>query len=299
MAFQWTPISRGDGMPPRAVKAGQTSKDGDVYVGRNAQGEVGKINLDHGKMWNLWVQGSGSCESCDVLVTGGPRVCRVVWKPYSKGEAIPEGAVLSGKTDADGDMIVARNNDGVPGKLNLSDGNFGSGLLHNLWVHDSGCHEEGEVLCVKPLPFSWVACSRGNPLPPNSVLCGRTKADGDLYIGRNSGQEVGKVNLDGGNMWNIWCHKGGGSQECEVLVLEGGATVEWKDYKKGDPIPDGAVFGGVTSDDGTGGVYVARTNDEHVPGKLNVDDKTDPPTAFNLWVQGVGECSEGQIMCVT
>jgi len=314
--YAWVPVGRGDPLPANAVKAGNTKKDGDVYVGRThgsghgfevsvsqameggTQYEVGKVNLDNGKVWNLWTHQCGSSDKCEVLVTRNHHECRVLWKDYRKGEALPEGFVYGGKTEKDGHLVVGRDRDGVPGKLNLSTGKL-DGVLHNLWVHGSGCHSEGQVLQVKPMPFTWVPIKRGDPLPPGVVLSGRTRSDGDVYVGRNSDGEVGKINLDGGNVWNIWCHHGGGSQEGEILLLEGGATIEWRDFKKGDPIPSEAVLGGRPSRDGAGGVYVAREREEGVPGKLNVEDKHSPPTAYSLWVQGHHKAhNEGQLLLI-
>jgi len=314
--YAWVPVSRGDPLPPNAVKAGNTKKDGDVYVGRThgsgigfevsvtqameggTNYEVGKINLDNGAVWNLWTHQGGSSDKCEVLVTRNPKECRVLWKDFRKGEALPEGFVYGGKTEKDGHLVVARDSDGVPGKLNLSNGKL-DGVLHNLWVQGSGCHGEGQVMQIKPNPFTWMPIKRGDPLPQGVVLSGRTRSDGDVYIGRNSDGEVGKINLDGGNVWNIWCHHGGSSQEGEILLLEGGATIEWMDFKRGDPIPIEAVFGGHPSKDGAGGVYVAREKEEGVPGKLNVEDKHDPHTACNLWIHGHHKAhDEGQLLLI-
>merc|ERR1712194_980818 len=161
--YEWVPVSRGDPLPAHAVRAGNTSEDGDVYVGRThgsgkgfevtlaqaveggTQYEVGKINLDNGKVWNLWTHQDGASDKCEVLVTRNPRECRVLWKDYRKGEALPEGFVYGGKTETDGHLVVACNSHCVPGKLNLSTGEL-DGVLNNLWVHGSGCHGEGQVL---------------------------------------------------------------------------------------------------------------------------------------------------------
>lgn len=317
--YAWVPVSRGDILPANAVKAGSTKKDGDLYVGRThgsgsgfevsveqameggTNYEIGKINLDNGKVWNLWKHGdvlSGS-DKCEVLVTRGPHECRVLWKDFRKGEALPEGFVYGGKTEKDGHLLVGRSGDGVPGKLNLSNGKL-DGVLHNLWFHGAAFgHSEGQVLQIKPLPFTWVPIKHGEPLPSGAVLSGRTRSDGDVYVGRNSDGEVGKINLDGGNFHKIWCHHGGGSEEGEILLLADRVTVEWIDFKKGDPIPSEAVLAGHPSRDGPGGVFVAREKEEGVPGKLNVEDKTSPPTAHKLWIQGhlMGH-GEGQLLLI-
>lgn len=65
--LSWVAIKRGEPIPPYAVKAGETKNDGETYVGRSVQWsgrnpfsngtvqhEAGKINVDAGKMHNLW-----------------------------------------------------------------------------------------------------------------------------------------------------------------------------------------------------------------------------------------------------
>ena len=52
-------------------------------------------------------------------------------------------------------------------------------------------------------------------------LC-RPLINGDVYVGRNSKGEAGKVNIEDGKMFNIWCHKQGQSEKCELLVLRNG-----------------------------------------------------------------------------
>jgi len=143
--------------------------------------------------------------------------------------------------------------------------------------------------------YEWVPLQRGQPLLAGAVMSGRTQSDGDVYVGRNGAGEVGKVNLDKGMMHNIWCHNGGDSRHCELLVLRGGGTVEWRPYKSGQAIPDGAVWAGVTKTDGRHGVYVGR--DRHgACGKLNL---TDGGHLCNLWVHGYGSaCKEGEILLV-
>lgn len=144
--------------------------------------------------------------------------------------------------------------------------------------------------------YDWVPISRGQPLPAGVVMSGRTGSDGDVYVGRNGAGEVGKINLDGGKMYNIWCHAGGSSQTCEILVLRAGATVEWRPYKHHQMPPDGAVWAGVTRTDGKHGVFVGR--DRHgACGKLNLTDADGKLN--NLWIHGNWSgLHEGEILLV-
>jgi len=128
-------------------------------------------------------------------------------------------------------------------------------------------------------------------------MSGRTGTDGDVYVGRNGVGEVGKVNLNHGKMHNIWCHDGSSSQSCEVLVIRGGAAVEWRPFQRGQTPPDGAVWAGVTATDGRHGVFVAR-NGQGACGKLNMTE--DDGKLNNLWVHGnLLGCQEGEILLVS
>lgn len=143
--------------------------------------------------------------------------------------------------------------------------------------------------------FEWVPISRGTVLQAGAVMSGRTGSDGDVYVGRNKNQEIGKLNLDSGKMYNIWSHSGGSSDSGDLLVLRNGALHEWKPFKSGDPLPRGAVFGGMTATDGSRGVYVARER-HGACGKLNLNDDG---TCCNLWVHGaVLPWKEGDILVV-
>merc|ERR1712046_435691 len=71
--FEWISIQRGQAIPPNAVQAGQTPRDGVTYVGRSnglpSPGEAGKINVDGGKMWSFWGHQSGGHQGAEILVT--------------------------------------------------------------------------------------------------------------------------------------------------------------------------------------------------------------------------------------
>merc|ERR1711924_449970 len=201
---------------------------------------------------------SEDSQDCELLVLGDGAT--VEWKPFKKGDALPDGAVWAGETTTDGRTYVARYQ-GACGKLNLSN----DGYLNNLWVHGQGHfwkghQESGEILIVKRSVYThdWVPICRGGEIPSGAVMSGNTSTDGDVYVGRNSKGEAGKVNIEDGKMFNIWCHKQGQSEKCELLVLRNGSHMEWRPWKRGDELPKGAVFAGKTSTDGEHGVYVGR-----------------------------------------
>eukprot|EP00405_Crypthecodinium_cohnii_P011341 CAMPEP_0206442818 /NCGR_PEP_ID=MMETSP0324_2-20121206/14029_1 /ASSEMBLY_ACC=CAM_ASM_000836 /TAXON_ID=2866 /ORGANISM="Crypthecodinium cohnii, Strain Seligo" /LENGTH=515 /DNA_ID=CAMNT_0053910695 /DNA_START=81 /DNA_END=1628 /DNA_ORIENTATION=- len=93
---QWMFTRRGTAIPPNAVLAGQTSSDGDNFVGR-LKGEAGKVNLDHGKVWNYWVHSNwtGSPEGDLLLIQqshsggGGPGWAPAMPSPVPAPSAPP------------------------------------------------------------------------------------------------------------------------------------------------------------------------------------------------------------------
>jgi hypothetical protein len=285
--FEWVPIKRGDLLPLGAVCSGKTDSDGDVYVARNDNGECGKLNLDNGHAWNIWCHHDGQAEQGEVLVI--KQGLEAEWRRVHKGDDLPEGAVFGGRHNRDGDTYVARNASQVCGKLNLD-----NGKVNNIWVH--GYHraaDEGDVLVVSC--YEWAPFRRGDALPEGAIQGGQTEADGDIYVARNLGGEPGKLNLDNGKAWNLWCHHDGETQEGQVLVAKKGAPFEWKRVQKGDPLPEGAVLAGKTGKDGE--VYVGRFNQQC--GKVNLDGDR----IHNFWVHSAGFFSvshseEGEILVI-
>lgn len=65
---EWLRMERGQPIPPGAVQAGQTDKDGMVYVGR-FDGEAGKINIQNGTMYNFWGHKAGRQTVAEILTT--------------------------------------------------------------------------------------------------------------------------------------------------------------------------------------------------------------------------------------
>jgi hypothetical protein len=138
-------------------------------------------------------------------------------------------------------------------------------------------------------PYEWVPIARGDPLPAGAVLAGTTKSDGEVYVGR-SACGVGKLNTEAGKMYNIWVHSGNSTQDGEILVMH--CRHMWQKVKKGDLIPDNAIYGGWTKTDGM--VYPCRSKDFEV-GKLN----TEGGKLCNMWYHGhFFAKTEGEILVV-
>merc|ERR1711924_146103 len=120
---------------------------------------------------------------------------------------------------------------------------------------------------------------RDEPIPPNAVQAGTTPGDGVCYVGRFN-KEAGKINTEGGKMWNFWsCDTvKEAQQEAEILVqFRDQASVFWAQIKQGESIPNGAVLAGTTTSDGE--VYVGRAGKDTKdgtqagePGKISLKD---------------------------
>jgi len=146
------------------------------------------------------------------------------WVKFEQGDPLPEGAVLAGTTDTDGDVYVARNTGGEAGKLNLEDGN-----CNEIWCNHAGNEQSGQVFRLKDpdAQMEWVAVQQGDRLPAGAVYAGHTSTDGRVYVGRVETGACGKVNTSGGNVNNFWVHEGGGMfgpkgcySEGEILVID-------------------------------------------------------------------------------
>lgn len=156
-------------------------------------------------------------------------MARFEWKPIARGDAIPEGAILGGRTSTDGEVFVGKNRSGEVGKINLSDGK-----MHNLWCHKGKDSAEGEILIVsKGCPIQWVKVSKGDALPPDSLHAGDFDGDGAIYPCRRSGA-VGKLNLNGDKVNNLWFHgEWFAKSDGEILVVgPPGAGKDWADQYK-------------------------------------------------------------------
>lgn len=143
--FSWKAINRGDEIPHGAILGGRTSKDGEVFVGRHG-GELGKLNTDNEKMYNIWCHNGGASSEGEILIVtdGAP----IQWVPVKKGDALPPDAVNGGSTSTDGDIYPCRKADGgAVGKLNLKDSKINSLWFHGDWFAKS----DGDILVVGPV----------------------------------------------------------------------------------------------------------------------------------------------------
>lgn len=150
--FEWLPIGRGDLLPDGVIKSGTTTSDGDVYVCRDDKEELGKLNVNRSSdglsMHNIWCPNSGQSTQGQVLTLVHGSVAE--WKAIRRGELLPPGVVRGGCTELDGDIYVARTQDGQCGKLTVSiDKESGLPRAQNIYVHNAWFTATyGEVLCI-------------------------------------------------------------------------------------------------------------------------------------------------------
>ncbi len=149
--YKWVPKSRNNPLPDNAVYAGNTGRDGLIYVAR-FDNVPGKVNLSDGKnIYNFWVQGKGSRTSGEVLITNGE--CK--WIDIKRGDPIPEYAIYSGLDQCKDEVWVGRSICGECGKINVKDNGSvnkengsSNSTMWNLWSHFKGQSAIGSILTI-------------------------------------------------------------------------------------------------------------------------------------------------------
>ena len=142
--LKWVSRSRLDDIPNNAICTGSFKTDAEVYIGRINIGP-GKVNLDNGKIWNYWVQSTGSSQSGQMLVCN----YKYKWIKIKRGGIIPQDAVYSGKDKRNDHVWVGKSQDHEPGKITCIDNNDPELKMANLWCHSSwGSYQEAYILTV-------------------------------------------------------------------------------------------------------------------------------------------------------
>merc|ERR1740117_2186254 len=140
--YDWVRVRQGESLPPCYIHSGHTKTDGDLYVGRDMQGDLGKVNLEKGKIDCVWCQGKSGNAEAEMLVIGAAGYAE--WKPIKKGDEIPHDAVRSGSSVGSHGMFVARSS-GECGKLDSH-----NGKAQSIWIHSAQIGQEsGEILCIR------------------------------------------------------------------------------------------------------------------------------------------------------
>lgn len=188
------------------------------------------------------------------------------WRPISRGDSLPSGAVMAGSTATDGEVYVGRNAHGV-GKLNLKESKW-PGTMWNIWVHGGGATTKGDVLISNSGDIRWVEVWNGDRIPDNAVEAGNTSTDGLVYPCRTKDGEAGKLNTDKGRVCKMWYHNHWrGKTEAEILCIS--AT---------DPEPEAVKTGEAAS---AGEAALAGAAGYSLP-TAHPSDKAAPPKAAPL-----------------
>lgn len=142
------------------------------------------------------------------------------WREIRRGDTIPEGAVVAGRTVTDGVVFVAISEDGDCGKLNTDR----AGFAQDIWCPSSNSPRQEGWILVKTgsAVAAWRTICKGDRLPEGAVFAGRRFGDdeGPMYIAR-SGGESGKLLLDeNGLVREIRCHHNGSKPVGEVLLFD-------------------------------------------------------------------------------
>lgn len=153
--YAWVDIKKGDDVNSDsdyvAVLAA-VHGDGNVYVGRHENTEVGKLQTDKdGAMSNISCHRAdptgwyGSESKGQILTVAKGATAQ--WLKVSRGGTLPKYAVVGGSTEQDGTMYPCRL-DGAVGKLTIED----TGRIANMWFHGTmSAYAEAEVLCISPV----------------------------------------------------------------------------------------------------------------------------------------------------
>ena len=165
---------------------------------------------------------------------------------------------------------------------------------------DHGCVSvRGRIEGISVYPCNpkalWISRNAGDPLPPGSILAGKTDTDGDLYFGRIGG--FGRMpcmvsTVDGKcGQWSFCTRKVRRATSGDLLQDTGYDLVR---VKSGDIIPPNAIQTGATDTDGE--LYVGRAAG-NIPCKVTADKGK--ISAF--WYDDVGRyrLSAGEILLLT
>jgi hypothetical protein len=141
--------------------------------------------------------------------------------------------------------------------------------------------------------YEWVTKSRNDDLPVNAIYAGSTSTDGHVYVARFN-NIPGKVNLSNNKIYNFWVQAIGSSTIGEVLITTN--IYKWIDIKRGDKIPNNAIYSGL--DQNGDKVWVGRTiNGES--GKINCHDNiSDTPLMHNLWYNKHNSDTKAHILVI-
>lgn len=150
------------------------------------------------------------------------------WLDINTNEEVPDRAVRTGRHEHGGDLYVARNKQGEPGKMTLTR-EPGPRTMNKIWCHQHDKEGAGDILVLRQgCAAVWQQIRKGDMVPQSAVHCKEQNKDGrDVYVARNKQGEAGKLTISGKlgdsfcnlQMMNICCHAAGTVEEGEVLTI--------------------------------------------------------------------------------
>jgi hypothetical protein len=139
------------------------------------------------------------------------------WRVISRGDLIPEEAVLAGTTK-EGQLYIARSRDAEAsgcGKINLEHGKVGNILIPGF----KGGMQSGDIL-VATGTIEWKKVRKGEPVPPFAV-CAVRCIGGDLYPCRHNESEPGQLTAINGHVDKMHYHgHWTAKREAEILCVK-------------------------------------------------------------------------------
>lgn len=155
------------------------------------------------------------------------------WIPLKRGDSIPENAVYSGQTGADGKVYIAKI-DNSPGKVNLE-----NGKIHNFWSQKYSSRTQGEVLISYGIN-SWKELKYGNTIPDGAILGGRDYRSDKVWVGKDiTTDEPGKITCINSkdsilSMCRLWCHSYWSTADVQIANI---LIIESEPEPEPEPVP--------------------------------------------------------------
>ena len=142
--------------------------------------------------------------------------------------------------------------------------------------------------------MKWKSFNCNDDLPKDCVYAGNTYYDGPVYVARVE-NSPGKVNLKDGKIWNFWVRDINDRTSGEILLTNG--DCEWKEIKRGNNIPENAVYSGL--DRKGDKVWIGKSL-KGEPGKITChDNSAKDPQMNNLWCHNDGKNGHGYILIIS
>jgi len=136
------------------------------------------------------------------------------WVAVETGHPVPDDAISTGTTRADGAVWLARYN-GATGKINAKNGKM---HLFRAYGELLKGHKHAEVLCTTH-KVEWLPIQRGQAFHDKAVRTGENAKDGVTYAGRHN-TEPGKITTENGHIGYFCGHSSGSTKIAEILTIE-------------------------------------------------------------------------------